>query len=447
MIYIKKKLPLFTTIVTLLLIIITFQSAKSQSYDRIEKERMKSILNNIKGDIKKNYYDSQFHGIDIEAKFEKAEERLDQVKSVDQAFSVIAQTLMDFNDSHLYFIPPATNYDVEYGFKMKIVDNKIYVTSVKPKSDAEAKGLKAGDEILMFEGFKPSRKDLWKMKYYYNVLSPKTKLRLKILRPKADAPEDIEFESKVVQKKRIINTWDSIDLNDLIRESEDSRRRKAHYFVTLSGIVIWKMNTFSYDPALTNQVMTEATKGNGLIIDLRGNGGGYVKNLETIAGYFFETDKKIAERKGREEKKKENEPMMAKSNGKKTFAGKLIILVDADSGSASEILARFIQLENRGKVLGDLSAGAVMQAIGKTNKIGADRLVLYGTSITNADVIMSDGKSLEHIGVIPDELIVPAAEDIAYRKDPVMARALALMNISLPSDKAGKIFPDDEWDN
>jgi len=141
---------------------------------------MKEILKNLQNAIKKDYYDPTYHGIDLDARFRKAEDRLNSVNSVGQAYAVIAQVLVDFNDSHLYFIPPSTTVDAQYGLRMKMVGNKAFVTSVKPKSDAEAKGLRAGDEILSFEGFKPNRKELWKMQYYYYTLSPRPKLRLQV---------------------------------------------------------------------------------------------------------------------------------------------------------------------------------------------------------------------------------------------------------------------------
>ena len=424
----------------------SFQTAAAQSgYDRIEKERMKSVLNNIKKDIKKNYYDSSFHGIDIEERFKKAEERLDTATSVGQAFSVIAQALIDFNDSHLFFLPPQTNVEVEYGFRMKMVGDKTFVSAVKPKSDAEAKGLKIGDQILLFEGFRPTRKDLWKMNYYYYLLSPKTKLRLNILHPNASEPQEMTIDSKVTEQKRVLNINDSTDFNDLVRQS--SGNRKISYLQKVGNTVVWKLLTFSFDPLKVDDIMREVKTGNNLILDLRGNGGGYIKTLERLTGYFFENDIKIADRKGREGSKKESEPMMAKSRGADVYKGKLVVLIDAESGSASEIFARLVQLEKRGTVIGDVSAGAVMQSVRISGTVGADRQIFYGTSVTNADVIMSDGKSLEHIGVKPDELIIPTAEGLAKRSDAVLAFALGILGNSITPESAGKIIPDDEWDN
>jgi C-terminal processing protease CtpA/Prc len=181
-------------------------------------------------------------------------------------------------------------------------------------------------------------------------------------------------------------------------------------------------------------------KHKALILDLRGNPGGAVVTLERMIGNVFDHDIKIADRVGRKELK----PQLAKSRGDKAFAGQLIVLVDSASASAAELFARVIQLEHRGTVIGDRSSGSVMESKGYSCSQGVDTRIFYSFSITDADLIMKDGKSLEHAGVTPDQIAIPTAQDLAAGRDPVLARAAHLVGLNLEPAAAGKLFPF-EW--
>jgi C-terminal processing protease CtpA/Prc len=87
-----------------------------------------------------------------------------------------------------------------------------------------------------------------------------------------------------------------------------------------------------------------------------------------------------------------------------------------------------------------------MEAKRYSYKSGTEIVVFYGASITDADVVMNDGKSLEHNGVFPDEIVLPSAEDLASGRDPVLAHAAETAGARISPEAAGKLFPY-EWPN
>jgi C-terminal processing protease CtpA/Prc len=415
------------------------QSALAQPDLNFERERGRVILRTIKDDLKKNYYDTGYHGMDVEARFSAADAKMKEAASVGQIFGIIAQALIDLNDSHTFFLPPGRANRTEYGWQMQAFGDKVFVSAVKPGSDAEKKGLKTGDQILSVGGYEPTREELWKLVYMFYTLRPQPGLRI-LLRSPDGQQRQLDVMAKVKQGK-LVKDLTGQDINDLIREAEDEDRLNRQRFVEASDkLLIWKMPDFAIEGGEVDVMMGKARKREALILDLRGNPGGYVKTLEWFAGYFFDKEIKIADLKGRKEMK----PQKSKPHGDRQFKGKLVVLVDSKSGSAAEIFARVIQLEKRGAVIGDRTAGAVMQSRTFDHQIGMDTVVFFGASVTNADVIMSDGKSLEGVGVTPDELLLPTAADLAAKRDPVLARAASMVGFELPHDKAGAMFPI-EW--
>jgi C-terminal processing protease CtpA/Prc len=417
-------------------------AARGQGVDKNQRELARMMLRAMKNDIKTHYYDPAYRGIDLEAHFKAAETKLDGAESMGQAIGVIAQTLVDFKDSHLFFVPPSRASRVEYGWRLQAVGDRCYVVAVKPGSDAEAKGLAVGDEVLSVDGFRPVRENVWLFRYLYFALRPQAGVRMVVRTPKGvERQLDVAASVKPGQKVYDLTDEDAPDIGVLIRRAERASELNRHRLVDIGkDVTVWKMPQFDLSPAQVDDVAGKLERRKALILDLRGNPGGYEETLLRLLGRVIDHDVTVGTIKGR----KESKPLTAQAKGT-PFKGKIVVLVDGSSGSSAEIFARMMQVEGRAAVIGDRSAGAVMRALHFDHKFGVDTVVFYGASVTVSDLVMADGKSLEHVGVTPDELLLPTAADLAAGRDPVLARAAALCGVELTPEKAGALFPM-EWE-
>jgi C-terminal processing protease CtpA/Prc len=335
------------------------------------------------------------------------------------------------------------SYRLDYGIQYQTIGNRCFVTHVRPKSDAEAKGLKPGDEILTFNTYDINRDDIWKIRYVFSTLRPQPSLQLQ-LRDPAGAERPVEVQAKIIEGKQLRDLTAAngfVDGYDFYRQAETyDHLTRIRYVEYGDPLIVIKLPEFKYlVGSEVDTVVGKANKHQAVILDLRGNPGGAVQTLQFMVGGFFDKEVKIADRVG----KKESKPQMSKPRSH-PYTGKLVVLVDAESASAAELFARVVQLEKRGVVMGDKSMGAVMEAVHYSGQSGTDTSIDYSTSITDADLIMSDGKSLEHVGVTPDELLLPSAQALANGLDPVLAHAAETLGVKLSPEDAGKAFPY-EW--
>lgn len=405
-----------------------------------QRGQAKQMLATLEKAMRDAYYDPTFRGIDLKAHFKAAAAKLDAAQTIAHAYGIIAQAMIAFEDSHTYFVPPMRASTIEYGWEMRMVGDACLVTAVKPGTDAAARGLKAGDRIWQIDQFPATRQDLWKLRYLLYTLSPRSRVRMMVQSPGEAAPRPLDVAAKVTALPKVIEV--NVDrLDNLLwaesREARESRNR----FGRAGDIAIWKLSGFDFEPGDIDRLVDTATAGAAsLVLDMRGNGGGFIKTLEQLTSRLFDRDVTIATVKTR----KSSKPMMVKKR-RTPFTGPIVVLIDADSGSAAELFARLVQLEKRGLVIGDRSAGAVMQGQMMVAGLeGAHGVMLYHASITSADLIMTDGDSLEKAGVTPDEMLLPSGADLAAGRDPVLARAVALLGGTLDAEKAGAMFPV-EW--
>jgi C-terminal processing protease CtpA/Prc len=396
------------------------------------REQTLGILREMKSVLKKYYYDANFRGINLEERFEAAETRIKTLEYNWQMYRVLVQVLMDFNDSHTVFhLPPRSDY-FDYGFSMQMFGNECFVTAVKKDSDAEKQGLKVGDQILGIGKFKPTRQDLWKIVYVLYKLDPKDTVDLTLAKLDG-AQQKVTIKAKTMTQK---------EKREELRKKKTKEKFEPFKCQEINAATIaCKLSTFVVGKEQIDKMMKQVGNHSKMILDLRGNGGGYVDTEVYLLGYFFDRDVKVADMITREK----TETRTAKSRGDKTFKGDLVVLVDSRSASASEMTARVLQLENRAKIVGDVSMGAVVTSytiplFGQTSGLSDLVATSVAMSVTIADVKMKDGSRLENVGVIPDYPVIPTGEALSKKTDAVLAYASSLLGAELSPEKAGEFY-------
>jgi carboxyl-terminal processing protease len=143
----------------------------------------------------------------------------------------------------------------------------------------------------------------------------------------------------------------------------------------------------------------------GVIIDLRGNGGGSLIEATQLTGLFIETGPVVQIRRanGQVDAEQDDDPAIA-------YEGPLAVLVDRNSASASEIFAAAIQDYGRGAVLGEPTFGkGTVQTVAPLDREGK----LGQLKITMAQFFRVNGDGTQHRGVVPDVLFPTAIDSDA----------------------------------
>ena len=229
--------------------------------------------------------------------------------------------------------PLQGNFD-GIGIQFNMLTDTLYVIQVIPGGPSEKVGLMAGDRIIQVDdtliaGVKMKTTDIMK-----KLRGPKgTEVRVKVKRGKS--PELMDF--KIVRGKIPVYSLDAAYMAD----------KNTGYI---------KLNRFAASSADEFREALEKLRKQGmknLILDLQGNGGGYLNIAIELADEFLDKNRLIVYTKGSKQPREE-----ANSTARGQFQeGRLVVLVDESSASASEIVSGAIQDWDRGVIVGRRTFG------------------------------------------------------------------------------------------
>jgi carboxyl-terminal processing protease len=200
---------------------------------------------------------------------------------------------------------------------------------------------------------------------------------------------------------------------------EDARIIDADY-----GVAYLRLPTFQ---KTTNADLNEALWGlyregmKSLIIDVRGNPGGLLDSSVEVADKFI-TDGKIVSTRGRNAR--EDSDRIA--NRYNTWRVPLVVLIDRNSASASEIFAAAIRDSRRGVVVGERSYGK-----GSVQGIFPLSSAKAGLRLTTAKFYSPTGQAIAHAGVTPDVTVQTAEKPVAETEETVAPEEDAILEAGL----------------
>jgi carboxyl-terminal processing protease len=300
------------------------------------------------------------------------------------------------------------------GIYIGIKNDQLTVISPIDGTPADEAKLKAGDKIMSINGKTTEHMALEEAVSL--IRGPEgTKVKLGILRQGWKEPRDYE----IVRAK--------IKIKPLERKTLDS------------NIAYIKLNTFESLAAAREfeKALRQVREAEGLIVDLRGNGGGLLQNAIDIGSMFIDHGiiVQTVDREGRREQ--------IESTGRVLWRKPTVVLINEASASASEILAGALRDNNVATLVGTKSFGkASVQNVRRLND-GSALLV------TIAKYLTPSGEDINKKGIMPDvEVLVPTAEAEAEplpeeleeeKEDIQLEKAIEVMKSLIYYQTRGKI--------
>jgi carboxyl-terminal processing protease len=311
-----------------------------------------------------------------------------------------------YGDPYTTYFPPkeAEAFDEDIsgnfsgvGMEVGMRDEFLTIISPLPGTPAERAGLMAGDVLVAING--TSTDGMGVDQAVGLIRGPEgSEVTLTIFRAGMTEPTDI----KVVRAKIEIPTV-------------KTEKRGEVFIITLysfNALAEMKMQE-----ALRDYVRSGADQ---LVLDLRGNPGGYLQGAVSIASYFLPAGKVVL----RESFSDEREEQVYRSQGRtlKQFAPKeMVVLIDGGSASASEILAGALQEQGYATLVGQSSfgKGSVQELVNLPS----------GSSlkVTIARWLTPNGRSISEGGLTPDIVVERTIEDREAERDPQLEAALAVL--------------------
>lgn len=376
--------------------------------------------------IQDRYYDPKFHGINWQAQRTMFRPVALRANGTHEFYEVLRQMIASLKDAHTRVYSPNEKFDwwnpryITVGLTTREVEGVPTVIQVDPNSAAARTDIKPGDVIVSIDDFPVSHYVTQRLSS--SGLSGDSDARYRTIAMLFDGP--VGTSVKI--------TW----------SSRNGKKKSAVLQRYWGQRLLWFNNqrkdkiAFLRIDAFTQSVALEFAKSlpdvlegaEGIVLDLRSNGGGDAEAMADIASLFLEDGinlGKFADRSGASfelqtfSKRTWRIPRLAQ------IKLPLVVLTSESTSSAAEILVATLQAKRRARVIGTETCGCVL-AIRNRHALPDGGIL----DVSEFDYRTAAGIRLEGAGVKPDQRSTLTRSDIYSRRDRTLELAKTLLSES-----------------
>jgi carboxyl-terminal processing protease len=386
--------------------------------------------------IRDSHFDPGMNGVDWQAVRTELSPRAERARDETELRAVITEMLGRLGLSHFALIPsgrdtagPAPrDLSGDPGFDVRLVGSGVVVTQVDTRGGGASAGVRPGWRLLTIDAFPVSEllarlpesmPDRLRQVEAWRLLE--TRLRGPQGSRISLMFEDGASQTAAVSVERRAEEGQPATVGNLptmyVRVDAAERRTPRGGSVGVIGFNVWM-------PAVDGMVQTAIDRfrtADGIVLDLRGNPGGLAAMIMGISGHFINERIALGTMKSREATLKfAVNPRLVNAAGQRVepFKGRVAILVDSMTGSASECFAGGMQAVGRARVFGQTSMGQALPAF--FDKLPNGDILIHATG----DFVTANGTRLEGRGVVPDEVVPIDRPALLAGRDATLEAAL-----------------------